>query len=270
MKKLKFIPVIAIILAILVMSACAKLAPDKLKSTTVTIKAVGRSLNSKSIQSFTVITAYANIANVQIEENSGNNGENVGVGDNSTIEGNDTIEEGNDTISDHDTNENNHESGGNEGGENDGGGESNSGNINLPGPFSVDIANSTASLGQVNVFPGTFKKVNFVFQQAVNLNGSSITISGDYTDARGSVIPYTINSAFAKRVQMPIAEKGIIVTANSSVVIDIVFDVNAWLSGVDFASATVTNGQIIIDSSNNIALLNTFEANLTTYVEQEN
>ncbi len=276
MKNLRLISAIVTIGAILIMSACTKQSSSNLKSSTIAVKAIASSAAaSSSSQAYQVVTAYANLANLRIEENSGNDGENVGGGDNDSIPDNDSIENGgeeggNDSIPDNDTIQNESENGGNDGGENGNDGGTDNSDISLPGPFMMDIASGTASLGQVSVYPGTFKKVNFDFQTTTSLNNHSIVVTGNYTAADGTTTPFTINSTFTKKVQMLLANGGVTVTANSTVVIDIVFDVNAWLSGVDFASATISNDEILVDNTHNTALLDTFEANLNTYVEQEN
>ena len=49
----------------------------------------------------------------------------------------------------------------------------------------------------------------------------------------------------------------------------ILFDLNAWLN-LDFAGAQVVNNQIVIDSNNNVALLNNFNANVAANIDAEN
>ena len=240
MKTLKLISALAFLLAIFNLSACKKSASNQIKSSTIELKAVSNHSNLKSVEDYSITSANVNIVNLQIEENSGNDGENVEGGNEN---------EGNET-------------GGSEN-------ETDNGDISLSGPFPLNISGGSASIGQVDVYPGTFKKVDFNFQTSTALGGKSIVISGEYTAAGGTVVPFTISSAFSQMVQMPLAGSGVSVSANSSVVIDIVFDVNAWMSGIDFGSATISNGAIIIDNENNTALLAVFEANLTTYVEQE-
>lgn len=245
MKSLKMISVIVLLLALASLNSCKKTTSPIAKSATIKLKAV-TGLNLKSNQSYNVTSANISISNIKIEENSGNDGENVGSDTNNENERNDGA----------DTNDNS-------------GGETENGDIILTGPYTLDIISGSASIGQVNVYPGTFKKVDFNFQGSDALNGNSIIISGKYTFTDGTVTPFTINSAFSQMVQMPLSGNGVTVVENSSVIIDIVFDTNAWLNGINFESATVTNKQIIIDNNNNTKLLSTFEANLSIYVEQE-
>lgn len=251
MKTLKLISAIALLLAIVGLNACKKSASSTTnsssltKSTTVVMKAITKTGSHKSTQDYSIMAANVNIANLQIEENSGNDGENVNGGNN--------------------------DNGGNDNGNDNGGSESDNGDILLAGPYNLDITGGSASIGQVDVYPGTFKKVDFYFQTAPidPFFGSSIVINGNYTATDGTVIPYTIQSAFAQQIQLPLAGNGITVTENTTVVVDIVFDVNAWVSGIDFASATITNGEILIDNNNNTDLLAVFEANLSNYIDVE-
>lgn len=192
------------------------------------------------IGSLSVISANVNVADIKIEENSGEENQ---QGENNTG-GND--KEGSNT-------------------------ESDNGDIALPGPFALDISAGTSSLGQVSVYPGTFKKVNFQFQAnaAIPFNGKTIVISGNYIKPDGYTIPFTINSNFSDQVQLLIANGGIVATANTTQDILILFDLNAWLN-LDFAGAQIVNNQIIIDSNNNVALLNNFNANVAANIDAEN
>ena len=189
--------------------------------------------------SLSVASATVNIANVKIEENSGEENQ---QGENNTG-GND--KEGKSS-------------------------EADSGDIALPGPFALEISAGTSSLGQVNVYPGTFKKVNFQFQtSAINpFNGNSIVISGNYIKADGATIPFILQSNFSEEVQLLIANGGIVAVANSTQNILIQFDLNAWLN-LDFASAQVTNNQILIDANNNNGLLNAFNTNVAMNIDAD-
>jgi hypothetical protein len=144
--------------------------------------------------------------------------------------------------------------------------------ITVPGPFSVDLSSGTASIGSFDVYPGTFKKVNFklVPNSADPFWGKTIVISGLYTPQGGSAIPFTLKSDVNSQLQLPLANGGIVATSNSTVSLDIVIDLPVLFNSVDFSTATVSNGQILIDSQNNAALLSSFETNLQKYIDAEN
>ncbi len=233
-------------LIIIGFSACKKNVSTQ-KSSTLSVKAVAKVLAVKG-GALSIKTADVNIANLQIEENSGNDGQNVGGGDNES--GGKDAEGGTDV---------------------EGGNENDNGDIVLAGPYSLDIASGSATIGQVSIYPGTFKKVDLDFQTSSSSthNGSSIFITGTYTDNSGTIVPFKIYSSFAQQVKLPFAGNGITVAANSTLTIDIVFDVNAWLTGLNFSSATITNGEIVINSTNNTTLLTTFESNLSKYIDAE-
>ena len=137
----------------------------------------------------------------------------------------------------------------------------------LQGPHTIEISNGIATFEQVDMFTGTYKKVDLTFQtsDSTTLNGHSIIITGYCITAGGGTIPFTINSDFTKQIQLPLINDGVTVSENSTVSISIVFDANAWLSVLDFAGAHITNGIITIDNNNNISLLNAFEANLSSH-----
>ena len=137
----------------------------------------------------------------------------------------------------------------------------------LQGPYTIEISNAIASLDKVDVFPGTYKKVDLTFQtsDSKTLNGHSIIITGYYINADGSTLPFTLSSDFTKQIQLSLVNDGVTVSENSTVSILIVFDANTWLSVLDFADAHITNGEITIDNNNNTSLLNAFEANLSSH-----
>ena len=215
---------------------------------TVAKKASGTGLEITLLNgSLTVASANVNIANVKIEENSGDENQ---QGENNTggndKKGSSSDKEGSSS-------------------------EADSGDIALPGPFALEISAGTSSLGQVNVYPGTFKKVNFQFQTiAINpFNGNTIVITGNYKKADGTIIPFLLQSNFSEEVQLLIANGGIVAAANTSQNILIQFNLNEWLN-LDFAGAQVTNNQILINSANNISLLNAFNANVAKNIEADN
>lgn len=136
----------------------------------------------------------------------------------------------------------------------------------LQDSYTIDVSNRIVSFDQVEMLPGTYKKVDITFRtgDSTTLNGHSILITGHYVTANGRAIPFTLKSDYTKQIQLPL-ENNVTVNENSMVSISIVFDANEWLSVVDFADAHITNGEIVIDNKNNTSLLNVFEANLPSY-----
>ena len=191
-------------------------------------------------------TAMFSIDNVSIEENTGE-----GSGQNGGAEGKGENEGG--------------KEGGNEGGENE------SEDIVLTGPFSIDIATGGAVLDSVPVFPGTFRQADLEFHTALQapFAGHSIHVAGHYLPAVGSPIPFTLHSDFTQQIQVPVDNGGVTVTANTVMPIALTFDLTALFGDLDFASAAVVNGEILIDDAHNANLLAMFEANLADFVDLE-
>lgn len=199
-------------------------------------------------------SANISIAGLQIEENSGNDVQQQ-VGDQ---------QQGG--VEDHggsEANDNEKKNEGTETGNED---------ILLPGPFSLDISGGNALIDQVNVYPGTFKKVDFSFQASniAPFNGHSIVIKGKFVTANSSTTLFILQSDFVKQVQLPLANGGITVKSNSTVSVSIVFDLKAWLGNLDLTGVTLTNGKIIINKMNNASLLAAFEANVAANIDVEN
>lgn len=132
--------------------------------------------------------------------------------------------------------------------------------IVMPGPFTVDIASGDVELGTVSVFPGTFTKVEVELRP--NGQPHSIVINGTYEATAGGSTPFTLHSAFSGNFEAPLANGGITVSEKSMVPIIVSFDLAGMFDGLDFAGATVSGGEILIDETNNPALLQAFEAQL--------
>lgn len=187
-------------------------------------------------------TAVVEIQNLQIEENSGED------------------------------NQGNHQDGNKDDGKDDGkegsSSENDGGDIVLAGPYVLDIANGTATIGQVEAQPGTYKKVNFDFVTSSDNGGNSIVLSGNYTSNTENVIPFTLTSNLVANMQLPLVN-GITVNSGSTVSVSIVFDVAGWLQGLDFENASQTNGKIELSQTQNSNLYNTFIEAVSQNIEVE-
>ncbi len=255
----RILGILTLALGIVWISSCNKSSPNSSSSLTKSSTAVMKATNSPRAASTTVAdipvsggklnvqTAWINIADLRIEENSGNDVEQEG-------EHNDGDQGG----SDNESQDGNEDS-------------TDAADITAAGPFSIDISNGQALIGSFDVYAGTFRKVDFSFMPNTNdpFYGKTIVIGGEFTAEDGTVIPFALKSEFSKQIQIPIAGAGIVVAANSTVEINVVFDLAAWFGSVDFSSAQAANSQILIDASTNTALLTAFEANLDKYVEVE-
>lgn len=248
MKKLmsKLIIVLPVFALILLAGACQKSTSTKVKSATVTLKAVVKKPFNKSTTSLKGLTipvkggtlalssASVSFGNVNIQENTGNDGQNTGG---STAEGAD--------------NESSKDS-------------TDFGDIVLPGPFTYDMSTDTAILGKVQLYPGTFKKVDLTFIPNTNtvFQGNSIVIKGTFTPSTGISVPFILQSKFAGQIELNLT-KTITVSANSTVSVAIVFDFSKWMGSLDFGTATQTTGTILIDANHNAKLSGNFEAALS-------
>lgn len=200
--------------------------------------------------SLDIVTALVNIDQVRIEENSGFDVEQQG-------DHNDGEQGGPDN-----------EMGGPD---NEQGGLEADQDIIVTGPFALDISNGDAVIQSVDVYPGTFKKVDLTFSinTAPPFNGKTIVINGTFVPDSGTPVSMALKSEFAQEIQTPIAGGGITVADNSTVAVTVAFDLAGWFDKVDLTTAQVANGEIIIDNAHNTALLAAFEANLGKYVDVE-
>ncbi len=245
MKLSKFVLVLGtFIMTALFFSACSKTnEPTVSKTSTVLLKADSRTLLSDSILVLggdLALSAFdVNLAKIQIQENSGVDVEQEGEN--------------------------------NDGDTNDAGSETEMPDIILDGPFNLNIAGGSVELGSFAVYPGTFNKVDLFFMVSSEqpYNGNSIVMNGDFTNQAGTTTPVILNSKFDKSFETLLADNGITVTENTTVPVTIIFDFDKIFTNLDFSSATVTNGTILIDDSHNTQLLTTFENNLNNSVELE-
>jgi len=253
---------------IFVVAGCGKKAPtatnSMAKTSTVLMKAaVSPTVMSTDVGSGTLLSsipipggtldvsaALINLDHVLIEENTGNDVEQDGEHNGGEKGGADNEAEGPD---------------------NEKGGPEAEQDIIVNGPFALDISNGEAAIQSVDVYPGTFKKVDLTLSinTASPFNGKTIVISGSFTPTGGSAVPVNLKSEFSQEIQMPIAGGGITVPGNSTVAVTITFNLAGWFDKVDLTSAQISNGEILIDSANNTALLSAFESNLTKYVDVE-
>lgn len=142
--------------------------------------------------------------------------------------------------------------------------ESDSSDVTVTGPFALEIAQGEAFVESVAVYPGTFKQLTASFNVGAQppFDGSSIIIQGSYTPQGGSAIPVNLLSAYNQETECLIAGGGITAPRDTTVALVAVFDLVGWFTDVDFASAQVSNGQILVDSTHNSGLLTAFESNL--------
>jgi hypothetical protein len=241
MKTVKRVSPLAV-LAVILASACAKDNSSLTKSSQLAVNLAtvkssaltsAGTKGSAATNGFTLNSVKISIADLIIEENSGNDVEQQG--------------EHNDGGSDI---------------ENDKNKETNSENddVLLPGPYALDVATGMLTIDQVAVYPGTFKKVDFTFHisNEAGFGGNSIVVTGSYKKSVGTVIPVILRSEFNQQVQLPLANGGITVAANSAVTLSIVLDIPVWLNSIDLSSAVVSNNEILIDKTNNQELLKLF------------
>jgi len=249
MKYLKIMLPVTILMIFI--SACQKnaaITKPKVKSAAVTLKATVHKTGYKSTASLKGITfpvkggnivlssAQVSFGNVNIQENTGYDGQYTGG---STAGGPDN-ESSKETID--------------------------SGNIIIPGPFAYNMSSDTATLGNVKLYPGTFKKVDLTFipNNSTAFQGNSIVIKGTFKPTSGTLVPFVLQSKFVGQIELKLA-KTITVSANSTVSVAIVFNFNNWMGTLDFATVAKTNGTILIDATHNTKLLGNFKAALTQH-----
>jgi hypothetical protein len=242
MKKIKrFISIGVLVILSLLVSSCAK-ENTRTSKMVINFSTIRESIlkSAGSEESISGVNGYAlnwvkiSISDLTIEENSGNDVEQEGENSGENVE--------------------------QEGEHNDGDGDKENNDVFLAGPYVLDVIDGKVTIDQVDVYPGTFKKVDFTFiiNNTPAFGGNSIIVEGSFKKADDTVLPLILKSDFNQQVQLPLADGSIIVAANSTVTLSIVLDIPVWLNSIDLSSAVVSNNEILIDKTNNQELLKLF------------
>jgi hypothetical protein len=201
-------------------------------------------------------SALVQIENIKIENNEGDDNEDE-VGDSNDNDDKDSIEnehgDQNEKDDEGDTKEN----------------EKDDDDQILVGPFSLDISSGLASIGDVTVEPGTYKKVNFYFVDGTTNGVNTIEITGQFKAADGTTTPFNLKYNSNEELQLTLADSGIVIVDGSTVSLSIVFDVNSWLAGLDFTTAEIADLKIEINATKNTALYNAFVAKIAENIDVE-
>jgi hypothetical protein len=139
----------------------------------------------------------------------------------------------------------------------------------LTGPYLLDIFNGTASIDEVPIQPGAYKKVEFEFFAGPDNNNHSLALSGTFTNAQGVPVPFTLTSEFSEIIHLPLVGRGLKVNSGNIISITILFDVSTWLNKLDFNTANQTNGKICITKEENRELYNAFLAQVSQHIDIE-
>lgn len=281
-KLLSHIPFIIIISLLIVINGCGLLDLNSTtdvseKSGVIALKVVVQTTTDSRTSTFPVLgsqlqidQAFIAVNSIVIEENSSENdqddfeeedqpgydGEQDGEHDDGDNDSDDDVQSGFD---------------GEQEGDNDDGDvdEDEDDDIVLLGPFTIDISEGEVEIAVVEVPVGIYRNVDFTFSPSIetSFNGNSILISGIFFPDDGTETAFTLSSQFEDEIQTEIANGGIVVGVNTTTSIVVIFDLVDWFRSVDFSTADITDGQLLVDNVNNIELLATFENALEQTVD---
>ena len=139
----------------------------------------------------------------------------------------------------------------------------------LTGPYLLDILSGTASIDEVPIQPGIYRRVEFEYFAGPDNNNHSLALSGTFTNAQGVPVPFTLTSEFSEIIHLPLAGRGLKVHSGNIISITILFDVSKWLNKLDFNTANQTNGEICITKDENRDLYNAFLAQVLKHMDIE-
>lgn len=138
----------------------------------------------------------------------------------------------------------------------------------VDGPFTFDVAAGPTVIESVPVQPGTIRSARLGLQTtgAAPFDGDSIVLEGTYKAENGDQTRFTLRSKFAGNLQVPVANGGIVIDANTVVPVELAFDLASLVAALDFDAATVEDGFIRIDETHNADLLMVFAMGLHSCV----
>ncbi len=144
--------------------------------------------------------------------------------------------------------------------------------IEFRGPYIVDLLTdvSDPDLGEVTVAAGRYCEIELRIEK---LDVAEIPTGVDATDpivehsilVRGlspAGTAFVVMAEFDEEFEIESREAGIVVSDTESTALILGFLLEEWFVGVDFASATVNQGQILIDPNTNSVLLETIKVNV--------
>jgi hypothetical protein len=139
----------------------------------------------------------------------------------------------------------------------------------LTGPYLLNILSGTASIDEVPIQTGIYKKFEFEYFAGPDNNNHSIALSGTFTNAQGVPVPFTLTSEFSEIIHLPLVGRGLKVNSGNIISLTILFDVSKWLHKLDFNTANQTNGEIFITKDENRDLYNVFLAQVSKHIDIE-
>ena len=127
----------------------------------------------------------------------------------------------------------------------------------------VDLFGAASLVGTVNITPGTFEEVEFKVEAAPTSTEPALKLQGS---VNGVPVTFIVNNGFEIK-----AEQSQVTLSGGDIALNKI-DLTALMSGLssaDFASATLTNGTLVISSSSNTNLFNTILGNFQKHGETE-
>lgn len=129
----------------------------------------------------------------------------------------------------------------------------------------IDIFSPLSSLGFIAVPPGTYEEVEFEVHLAPNPPDAALELRGNYN---GTPIIFTINTPLEIEAEF----ENVTITQNNDFTAIINLNLARLSQGITDAAlsaATLTNGEIVISATSNVALYNIMIANISEIDEVE-
>jgi hypothetical protein len=142
-------------------------------------------------------------------------------------------------------------------------------NFSEPQVYKVDLFSSNQLLGNIDIATGTYHNVEIKVELKQTLTDSALFLKGIYTSASGNIpVELSLNGNNGGLLEIPVSTQDLTVGTIDSYIALINLHLDKLITGLtstDLDSATITNGSILIDSSNNIAIYNKIQANINNF-----
>lgn len=142
-------------------------------------------------------------------------------------------------------------------------------NFSEPQVYKVDLFSSNQLLGNIDIATGIYHNVEIKVELKQTLTDSALFLKGIYTSVSGNIpVELSLNGNNGGLLEIPVSAQDLTIGTMDSYIALINLHLDKLIIGLtsaDLDSATITNGSILIDSSNNITIYNKIQANINNF-----
>ncbi len=141
--------------------------------------------------------------------------------------------------------------------------------MEIEGPYFLTADENELTLDEGQVVVGRFTELEVTFEPANDdpMNGHSILVMGQYTEANGTTHQVELKVEDEFEVEVDLVEMNYMITAGQSYVAMFSLDVEAWLQEIHLETAETNDGAILIDEDHNPELMHQLILSLSSHMD---